>query len=330
MSRPGRCKHKFKRIGFTLLTGLVLISCKNNHTDSKHLEVLTLRGPSAMSMLHMIGEFTELDDFSVSHIVYDEPLQIRAKMLREEPEMALIPTNMAANLFNKGVPYKLAAISIWGTLEVFGNDPSISTWEDLRGKRVHLMAKGMTPDILFRFLAVQNNLDPDNDLILDYSFPTHSDLANAVIAGLADISVLSEPLVTMVRNKNPSVETIFNLETEWKKVFNEEFAIPQTSLVVRSSFADENHDLVRSYIEKYMIYCQKVVDNPEKAAPLAVSNNILPDILTAVQSIPGCNMRVEPSWLVKEKVYEYLKVFYNFNPESIGGRVPDETFFFEK
>ncbi len=283
-----------------------------------------------MSMLFLMEELDELDGNPIQYEILDEPLQIRARMLREEPEMAMLPTKMAANLFNKGLPYQLAAISVWGTLVIFGKDSLIRDWEDLRGKRVHLMAKGMTPDILFRFLARENNLDPDQDVILDYSFPSHNDLANAVIAGLADIAVLSEPLVSMVKQKNQEVKILFNLGNEWSEIFNDDFAIPQTSLVVKSTFASDNPNLVVSFLKKYQEYCTKVVTDAQVAGQLAVSYGILPDSTIASQAIPGCNLKVLPSWEVKDRVKAFLEVFYNFNPESIGGRLPDEAFFFEK
>ncbi len=310
---------------------LILSSCNNSiRGDANEIEVLTLKGPSAMSMLFMMNELEQINEVPVKFKILNEPLQVRALMLKEDPEFALLPTNMAANLYNKGVPYQLAAIPVWGTLMLFGNDNSIKNWSDLKGKRVHLMAKGMTPDILFRFLAVKNGINPDEDLILDYSFPSHSDLANAVIAGLADIAVLSEPLVSMVRSKNKQVGEIFNLDEEWKKVFSADFSIPQTSLVVRSDFASDNPDLVEVFIEKYQKYCSKITEEKEHASKLAVDFNILPDVSTAFNAIPGCNMDVQPSWYVKDRVKAFLEVFYNFNPESIGGQMPDENFFFEK
>ena len=311
---------------------LVLLfgSCLTQKEDDHTLTVLTLRGPSAMSMLYLMEELHELDGMPIQYEILDEPLQIRARMLREEPEMAMLPTNMAANLFNKGLPYQLAGISVWGTLVIFGKDSLIRDWEDLRGKRVHLMAKGMTPDILFRFLARENNLDPDQDMVLDYSFPSHNDLANAVIAGLVDIAVLSEPLVSMVKHKTQEPEILFDLGNEWSKIFHDDFAIPQTSLVVKSAFASDNPNLVVSFLKKYQEYCAKVVTDTQGAGRLAVSYNILPDSKIASQAIPGCNLHVLPSWEVKEKVEAFLEVFYNFNPESIGGRLPDEAFFFEK
>ncbi len=313
-----------------VFVGLSFSFCNSQKENDQTINVLTLRGPSAMSMLFLMDSTNELNGNPIKYEILDEPLQIRARMLREEPEMAMLPTNMAANLYNKGVPYQLAAISVWGTLEVFGSDSLIQNWDDLRGKRIHLMGKGMTPDILFRFLASENNIDPEVDLILDYSFPTHTDLANAVIAGLAEIAVLSEPLISMVKVKKEGIITLFNLEEEWGKVFNNDFAIPQTSLLVKSSFAKDNPELIDSFIEQYRKSCSKIESDIKRAGQLAVDYNILPDAKVAQMAIPGCNMNVQAAWEVKKKVQAFLNVFYKFNPKSIGGRLPDEAFFFEK
>jgi len=323
-------RHIILKSSLFMLCIFLSVSCRNRAVQNDNVDILTLRGPSAMSMLFMMDELDNLNGYQLNYEIFDEPLQVRARLLKEEPEMALIPTNMAANLYNKGVPYQLAAIPVWGTVMVFGRDSLIKNWADLKGHRIHLMARGMTPDILFRFLAAENGLDPDKDMILDYSFPSHSDLANAVIAGLSDIAVLSEPMVSQVRIKNKNVRLIFDLEQEWGKIFKNDFAIPQTSLVVNAGFAAKNRDFVTVFIEKYGEYCKQLSSDTHGAALLAVSFGILPDTITAKDAIPGCNMSVIPSWMVKERVDAYLRVFYNFNPESIGGKLPDENFFFKK
>ncbi len=84
------------------------------------------------------------------------------------------------------------------------------------------MARGMTPDIMFRYLAERNGLDPDKDMTLDYSFPTHIELANAIAAGIADLGVISEPMVSMVMKKNPAVHPIIDFNHEWIKLFGDQ------------------------------------------------------------------------------------------------------------
>ena len=41
-------------------------------------------------------------------------------------------------------------------------------------------------------------------------------------------------------------------------------------------------------------------------------------------------MDVKPIGEVKDRVQSFLEVFYNFNPETIGGHMPDEDFYFKK
>jgi len=307
-----------------------ITSCTNDKEGNNTIDVLSLKGPSAMSMLFMMDSLEELNGKQLEYTIFDEPVQLRARLLKDEPEFALLPTNMAANLYNKGVPYQVCAIPVWGTLMVLGDSNDVKSWQDLNGKRINLMGKGMTPDILFRFLADKNGLDPDKDLELDYSFPTHSDLANAVIAGLSDIAVLSEPLVSMVRSKNKSIQLIFDLDQEWKKVFKDDSSIPQTSLLVKKQFADNNQGFVINLISKYGEYCSMVNKRIDDAARAAVKFNVMPDAGTAAASIPGCNMKVVPSWEARDRIGSFLEVFYKFDPITIGGKLPDEDFFFKK
>jgi len=55
-------------------------------------------------------------------------------------------------------------------------DISVNSWQKIKGKKVYLMGRGMTPDVMFRYLCGKNNLIPDKDFFPDYSFPTHLEL----------------------------------------------------------------------------------------------------------------------------------------------------------
>ena len=170
-----------KKIYGVFLLSIVLLSCSEKK-DSEKIKIATLKGPSAIGMVKMIDSLNQVDNPNIEITIHNEPIQVRKLMLENKVDFAILPTTMGAILYNKGLSYKLAAIPVWGTLYLFGNDTTVKTWNDLKGKRINLMAKGMTPDVLFKYLLVQNDIDLSRDVILDYSFPTHIDLANAVAA----------------------------------------------------------------------------------------------------------------------------------------------------
>src|SRR5512145_943193 len=178
------------RCYLVFLTLLLMAGCRTSKQGSaENFTIATLKGPSAMGMVRMIDSLSQSENPALRIEILNEPIQVRKMMLDGTADFAILPTTMAAIIYNKGLQYQLLAIPVWGTFYVFGTDSSITRWADLKGKRVHVMARGMTPDVLFRYLLLQNGIDPEKDLTLDYSFPTHIDLANAVAAGQAELGV---------------------------------------------------------------------------------------------------------------------------------------------
>ena len=314
-----------RKIYLIILLFLAITGCKQQ-TEIQKTKIATLKGPSAIGMVKMIDSLNNTPNSSIEITVYNEPIQVRKLMLENEVDFAILPTTMGAILYNKNVPYQLAAITVWGTLYLFGNDTSIQSWDDLRGKRIHLMAKGMTPDVLFRHLLIKNGIDPEKDIELDYSFPTHVDLANAVAAGQADLGVISEPLVSLVMQKNKELVPIFDLNKEWQKV-NSNIPIAQTALLVKTNFTKSKPDKLQEILKSYKQSTNWVNQNKDKAAELIVKYDILPNIEVAKSSIPRSNLNFEEANKIENQINEYLKIFFEMNPDIVGGKIPDNNFY---
>lgn len=304
-------------------------SCKQVARKSDLIVTATLKGPGGMAMIKMIDEKPVLEGRKTTFLLKNEPNQVRDLMFRRAVDFAVVPTTMAAMLYNKDLPYLLTAIPVWGTLYLFGNDSTIKEWKDLKGKKVCLMGKGMTPDVMFRYLASRNGIDPDKDIIADYSFPTHIELANAIAAGVANLGVISEPLVSLVMEKNPNVRSIIDFNEEWVKIFGNTVPFAQTALLVHKELTEQNPVLVAEYLQELEKSICFVNNSIEEASALIEKYNILPERNLAKPSIPLCHFNFTLAYKEKEGIEEYLKVFFNFNPLSIGGKLPDESFYYK-
>jgi len=310
------------------ITLIVLVGCKQTAPQDQSYTIATLKGPSSMGMIQMIDSLKLAGDTSLKFNIYSEPMQVRKDMLQGNTDFAILPTTMAAVLYNKGLDYCLIAVPVWGTLYLVGNDSDgkISQWSDLKGKTVNVMAKGMTPDLLFRYLLKQHNLQPDKDVILDYSFPTHINLANAVTAGRAQYGIITEPYASMVEQHNSSVHSILDLSAEWKKV--QGAPIAETALLCKKELVKTHPELVKRVIEQYTRSTNWVNANPQAAAKLIVKYDILPDPTAALNAIPRTNLKVVDARNCKNDVTRYLQVFYNIDPQTVGGKMPDEKFIY--
>jgi len=291
------------------------------------ITIATLNGPSAISMVKMMEDTLLSDSAVMKFVVKTEPNLVKPLLLQGEADMAILPTNMASILFNLGAKYKIAVIPVWGTLYVFGEDSTVTGWSKLKGKKIYLMGRGMTPDIMFRYLLTRNGFKADKDFSADYSFPTHLELGNAVAAGKAGLAVLSEPMVTLANSKNPKVKRLLSLEDEWNRVFKDTVPFAQTALLVKIEFAEKHPALVKAFVEKYRESIEWVNKNPAAASLLIVKNKILPDTSLARKTIPGCRLEYKEAWPMKAGINSYLKVFFDFDPTIVGGKLPSDDFY---
>ena len=322
-----KMKNSILTLVFCVLLLAVLFSCGNSNSPRKrsHYVIASLRGPSSLGMLQLIDSLNNTENATVEIVILNEPLQVRKMMLDGSADFAVLPTTMAALLYNKGVDYRLAAISTWGTLYLCGNDTTIHTWNDLRHNKIHLMAKNMTPDVLFRYLLKKNRLEPYQDVDLDYRFPNHIDLANATTAGIAPMSVLSEPYLSYAMIKNDNIHIIMSLHDEWEKV--EGFEMPETAFICKGDLAEDNPQLVEKIVSIYEKSVGWANENVDDAAALAVKYEIVGDESAARNAIPRSNLRVARSEDVKDLVVNYLNAFHKMDSAIIGGKMPDEKFY---
>ena len=308
-----------------LLLSILLSGCGNRALVNK-FTIATLKGPSSMGMIMLIDSLNRDQAHQVQATILNEPLQVRKMMIDGTADFAILPSTMAAIAYNKGMDYRLVAVPVWGTLYLVGKDTSVVQWENLRGKRVYVMARGMTPDVLFRYLLLKNGLNPDKDVLLDYSFPTHIDLAHAVQAGQADLAVISEPLASLAIKNNPALGRIFSLNDEWSRF--EGIPIAETAFLVKGSLIRDHREMVEKILDSYATSTEWVNQHPDSAAALIVRYGILPDSLAALHAIPRINLKFVRAQAVEEEIREYFEVFYRMNPDIIGGKIPDEDFIY--
>lgn len=320
-------KNIIKIFGLFLLA-MTFVFCSNQSskkTETPHYVIASLRGPSSLGMLYLIDSLNNTENASFEIEILNEPLQVRKMMLDGSADFAVMPTTMAALLYNKGVDYRLAAVSTWGTLYLCGNDTTVHSWNDLKNKKIHLMAKNMTPDALFRHLLLENGIEPYGDVDLDYRFPSHIELANATTAGLTTMSVLSEPYLSYALIKNQNQHVLMSLHDEWMEIHG--FEMPETAFICKGEISENDEQLVDNVVTIYKKSVDNVNANINEAGRLAVKYQIIADTIAARNSIPRSNLKVVAADEVNDLVVNYLNVFYKMDSSIIGGKMPDEKFY---
>jgi NitT/TauT family transport system substrate-binding protein len=329
-----KIKHcaKNQRIIFLvfIMVVFVLTACRKKSENSA-ITVGALNGPSGLSLVKIMHENSlSVHKNAEDYIIKNDPELIKAMMIREDLDLALIPFTMAALLYNNNFPYQLVGVPVWGSLFLVGSDSSITSIEDLKGKTVHTLPRNMTPDIVFRQILSKSDIDPDTDLDLKYTFPTPIELASALEANRIQLGVVPEPMVSRILKRNPGLSVIFDFTQRWDEIYNQNPPLAQTALMVRKSWAKHNPDLLKKWCEKYSNAIKWTNTHTEEAGLLAVEYNIARDEGVVSRAIPRCRMNFKYGFEKKEELMNYLSLLYKINSKIVGNRIPDEDFFYSK
>lgn len=302
------------------------------------LDKLILSGPfSTVSnpLIHMV-ESGALKDVAndVEFVVWRNPDQMRALALSSKADFMAAPTNVAANLYNKGAELKLLNVSTWGILWMVSRDDSMKTLADFKGKDLVLPFRGDMPDIIFRELVTTAGLDPDKDFNLQY-VPTPIDAMQMLIKRRADHVLLAEPAISMALRKTksfplsvvaPDIYRSADLTKEWQSVFGQERGIPQAGIAQVNNALDtaitarflEEHKKATAWVKSHPKESGKeVAKHIKQLQPVAVADSIS---VTPLIDVPARE--------AKKELEHFFEKLMESDAKLIGGKLPDDGFYY--
>lgn len=297
--------------------------------EKKSIKVVAPSGAPTLSMIKMFKETPNLqENIEIDYESLKSPDVLSSKLMSGEADIAVVPTNLASSFYNRGLPYKLAASNVWGVLYLVSSE-EINTLEDLKGKEVYTMGRGLTPDIVFRFILDQNGIDPDKDMNLRY-LTGSTELASSLIAGESEIALISEPILSKVILKKGDVKVNLDIQEEWSKVTKLSSSYPQASLIIKEDIIESNPDFVDAFIKEFEESIKWANENSTEAGNYSeeLQTNLNAKIVD--KSIERINMKFVAAQEAKEAIETYLNVLFEYSPESVGGKLPDDDFYYKK
>ncbi len=300
------------------------------------INVYTLNGTTGFGMAKLMndakaGTTTEKYHFSVQ----SDASNVTAALLNGTADIAALPTNAAANIYNKsegGVV--VLAVNTLGCLYLLTNqNATVTSFEDLRGKTVYVPAQN--PTFIFTYLCQQNGLEVGKDITINSStYAQPAALKDAVASGLVDIAVLPEPMVTIAINTAKSatesqtvLTTAMDLTVEWNKVAPEG-SLVQGCVVVRRAFLEQFPEAVESFLKEYKASIEYLSTDLDSAAQMIVDNGIFTSAPVAKKALPNCNVCFLDGAAMKSAMETYLGILYGIAPASIGGKLPADNFYY--
>jgi NitT/TauT family transport system substrate-binding protein len=301
-----------------VLTLAVFAACAGPAAPNAPVTVATLSGPTGMGMIKMFSN----EAYDVTLLT--NPDEISPKLISGEVQVATIPSNLAAVIYNKtngGI--KTVAVNTMGVLYILENGNTVNSLSDLAGKTIYATGQGATPEYVLQKVLDENGI---KDVTIQF-MGAHADLANAMAAGDVKLALLPEPFVSTVLAKNKDVKVKIDVNNEWKNIFGDDAGIPMGVTVVTKDFA-QNKAAMDKLIADYAASVDYVVSDSEAAAADIASAGIVGSKEIAAASIPRCGISFTTGEACKTMLGNYFSVMYDSNPQSLGGALPDDSFYY--
>lgn len=313
-------------------------SINNDNTQSKVEEAsepknITFAVPDglpAIGIAKMIREKTEIvKGYDVTYTIEQSSESLATNVMKGEPDVAIVPSNLAATAYNKtNGEYKIAGTTGWGSFYLGSTNPE-ATLENLKGKEVYNIGKGLTPDITARAILKDKGIDVDNDINFCYVDGV-SELAPIILAGKAEYAVIPEPALSTVQTKNENFKVILDLNEEWKSINNSEYGYPQATVIVKKDLIDNDNEFVKALLNKINESTEFVYKDKDTLGSYCEEIGVSAKKPIIVKAIDRSNIKyvsIKDSYKEYETYFEKLN---EFDPKTIGGKVPDEAIFMEK
>lgn len=295
--------------------------------DEKKLElnVYSLKGPTSMGLAMLLEDSKNGKTFNTYHSTMCTAAdEVTAALVSGEADIALLPANAAAALYNKAGGFKVVGINTLGVLYVVENGDSVHSIKDLLGKTVVLTGKGTTPEYALRFLLNANDIE--DQVTLEFKSEAQEVVA-ALSEDTAAIGLLPQPFATAALAQNENLRIAVSLQDEWDR-FTQESALVTGVTVVRNEVLEAYPSQIATFLKEAAWSVERVNSQPEEAAPLIEQMGIVAKAALAQKAIPFCNLVSITGSEMKLLLSGYLQTLYDQNPKAVGEAMPDDAFYF--
>ena len=302
--------------------------------DPIDVNVMALKGPTAMGMVEFMNEADSgtITDNNYHFNITAATDEVSAALAQGTTDIAAVPANLASVLYNNtegGV--QVLAINTLGVLYIVESGDTVHSVEDLRGKTIYASGKGNTPEAALNYVLTQNGIDPSTDVTIEWK-SEQAECLSALMAEENAIAMLPQPFVTTAQAQSENLRVALDLTEEWDAL-QADSETPSTLVtgvvVARTTFVEEHPEVVSAFLDHYQESVGYVNSNVEESAQLVGQYEIV-TAEVAQKALPECNIVFIEGAEMKEKLSGYLSVLFEQNPQSVGGALPDDAFYFSR
>ncbi len=308
--------------------------CEPVGATEKNVRIVTPGiGPPGLAMAKLLlDQDNILEGYEVHYETFSAHVPIQTEVMKCGPSIAIVPSTMAAKVYNSNGGYKILGTSGYGNL-YFVTTENISNFklEDLAGKTIGMIGQHATPDLTAQYVLEENN-------IYNYKFSYYANgqlVLPELINGKLQYALLPEPLVTL-RSDVAGIMADISLNEEFSKIpGNEHYAhgFPQATLIVKSQFARTHGE----FVDAFQAQLKESIAWVRDSANSAQLQEMMPKLKlglagASLEKLAALNDRLNYGYNTvadERQLYrDYYKILYLRYADIIGGQIPDDQIFY--
>lgn len=301
----------------------ILLCLISMFSFAKEYKMLIPSGLPTIALASMMEETKEIDGASLHYLLPKANDAMMVEMMKGSPDIAVIPSNLAAQLYQKQGEYKILGTLTSSSFYILGQNP-LSELKELKGKKIYAFAKGLTPDIVLKTILKRNQLE--KEVNIQYL----SSPIEALQMHLKDKNsfvFLTEPMITQAMLKNKEIKILFSMAEEWKKQFPETSGFPQAVLVLKKELLGKD-EFLKELEMSLQESANFLYNSPRRREVLAKYGfPFSEEALTQLLKRAGIQWTGISSVQQKENFEQYYKILMQENPKTIGGRLPEDSIY---
>lgn len=263
----------------------------------------------------------------VTLTIWRNPDELRAGLASGDIGLSIVPVQVAANLYNRGMGLRLVNAMTEGLLYVMAPEGTVAGLAGLAGKRISVPFVNDTPDFVLRAVLAHHGLI---DKVEQVPAGSPIEAAQMLLSGRIDAALLSEPassgVILMGGAAGKVLERAVDLQEEWAAISGLGPVLPQAGLAVTRAFSEAHGDLIAPLQAALEAATAAVLADPAAAAKAAAPKLELPEPILAA-SIPHSRLVARPASALRVQIEAMLGLMAEHDPAIIGGKLPGAEFY---
>ncbi|HAX72045.1 MAG TPA: ABC transporter substrate-binding protein, partial [Firmicutes bacterium] len=154
-----------------------------------------------------------------------------------------------------------------------------------------------------------------------------SDVQALVASNEVKIALIAEPSLTVLKSKVDNIETIIDCQAMWGELYDVT-SYPQASVFIHHDLIENAPNTVNTLLKDIEASVTYANENPEAMAEEAIATGLDMPAAVIANSSKMSNLNYKSAKDAKAEIELYLQKLYEFQPNTIGGQLPDEDFYY--